>query len=411
MKTRQFTVFFLVASGCQSGEVAERSPTARFVPTDTVEGPNFPADQRPIGVKSTRVVTDEAESPIQFNKVIDAEYLSGQLVVIDGAERTQVSILRPLPEMGWRRQRSERVSPQSRLDRIVTVGDSGSLLLWDSRRAVVWTLTAGDGLRQLSRLRVSGLILDVFESGDTIWVETGGRGAYKEKTVSRAVQGFSRDGEPLEHVRLRPERREQLMFLANGPQGLLPNFARLERSIMLPGVGEVRTDNRTYCLTILMDGTARRVVAHAPTYPLADEERRWWSALGRRLGEWGEPAFEVPATKPAFKAVIPDHHRRLWVWRHVPSVQIDSIVGPVGPGSIPYVEVPTFDAFGVDGTYLGTLELPVSSRIVDITANQVLMAVRTGSGQEVLKLLSFEIQKPSASARVPAGGRTGTMRR
>jgi hypothetical protein len=377
----------------------ESTPQRPDRAVDTVRGPELPADEREIRIDSTVVVVDEAGLPMPFEGVRSAQWVSRRLIVIDRQARQELSVI-TRSGGGWGRTRAAGLPAESRLDGVVPVSDDGDILLWDRRRDELWSYDSS-GLTFAAELGISGRIV---ASGDTIWVRSRPVGASGSLTFSPTLSAFSASGELLEDVQLPPVRREQHTFSASSPQGLLPNFVRVTESILVPGVGLARIRNASYEITIDRGDESRHIIASTPTIPLLEAERTWWNDLARRISGWsGEPAA-VPDTKPAFKAVFADHHQRLWVWRHVEAIPIDSILGHRPPNSMPYVEIPTFDVFDVDGTYIGTIRLPVRSRIMDIVHEGVLIAETFGRDQEVLKLLHFT--KPA----VGDGASTRTLR-
>jgi hypothetical protein len=70
----------------------------------------------------------------------------------------------------------------------------------------------------------------------------------------------------------------------------------------------------------------------------AVEERQWFVDMGGKMDR-----SKIPSTKPAFTSFFVDPEDRLWVNR----VTED-----------PETENPSWDLFGADGRFLGTLELP-----------------------------------------------------
>lgn len=124
--------------------------------------------------------------------------------------------------------------------------------------------------------------------------------------------------------------------------------------------------NDSYSFTIRRtDGPSVTVVRRTDPVPLTSEERDQWQARAearRRREARGGRAVEIggiPETKPALKSLDVDQEGRIWVGRYVKAVdrgQTDA--GDSDDPAITWRELPTFEVYRPDGTFLGTVVLP-----------------------------------------------------
>jgi len=108
--------------------------------------------------------------------------------------------------------------------------------------------------------------------------------------------------------------------------------------------------------------------------------------FGRQRTDGLAPMWPVPDTKPYFRWVLSDGDGRIWLQlrskaTHVEPRQLTQPVGTPQAPPLEWVERSIWDAFRKDGTYLGQIDLPPLSYIVEARGDKI-WAVVIGEDQE-----------------------------
>jgi hypothetical protein len=69
---------------------------------------------------------------------------------------------------------------------------------------------------------------------------------------------------------------------------------------------------------------------------------------------------DIPATKPAYSQMVPDHDGRVWI-RSIAGTRHEEGCDPQERGSFCWPDVTAVDLFAADGRYLGSVDIPPPS--------------------------------------------------
>lgn len=152
---------------------------------------------------------------------------------------------------------------------------------------------------------------------------------------------------------------------AEGPRRNFPTAVRYTWSNR--GYAVVGRNDRYVFDLLIPDGPVRRIVRDfRPIAVSAAERDQWqaWSSFFERRGNEEYPP--PPVTKPVFRDLYVDDDGRIWVDRYVTAVKRST--KPRDPGDdrplLEWLEPPTFDVIGPDGTFFGTLVVPENTVLV-----------------------------------------------
>ncbi len=124
-----------------------------------------------------------------------------------------------------------------------------------------------------------------------------------------------------------------------------------------------------------------------------EEKEQWlsWAAYFRKRElERGQPApeYHIPERKPAFKEIHVGDDGRIWLQRYVAAEK--HAVPAREPGDerplFPWREPQVFDVFESDGTFLGNIAIPRSTRILFRRGSQLWGVYTDDSGEHVVRL-------------------------
>jgi len=157
-------------------------------------------------------------------------------------------------------------------------------------------------------------------------------------------------------------------------------------------------NNENYSLEMRLPDAPRHIThPYEPVAVLPEERDQWlaWDEYFRKRSlERGQPAAShtIPARKPAFKNLCVGDDGRIWVQRYVAAEKQD--VPPRAPGDkrplFPWREPQVFDVFAPEGAFLGSIEMPRSTRVL-FRRGQQLWGVRTDDDGE--RVVRFRIEK------------------
>lgn len=174
---------------------------------------------------------------------------------------------------------------------------------------------------------------------------------------------YSAEGSLLDTLHAPPTRREGPAMNLLTPAGPIKAFPIETVSTVGPDGDLVwgRTDRYAF-FRESGDGGVQEVSREFVPLDVDRREKEEWRAL---LGMRGRQAEEVPDLKPAFRDLWVDEEGRVWVWRYVESVHVpDERAARTGRPPLNWREPPTWDVFDVQGTFLGTVHLPMRARPV-----------------------------------------------
>jgi hypothetical protein len=232
-------------------------------------------------------------------------------------------------------------------------------------------------------------------------------GDYYVKTIDRsatAARGAAATDDPsLMYVRLSakssvldtlslPLRDATPSFALSTPGGFRSNFPDETLYALSPTGALVVGHTQRYVLDVrLPDGTVRQVARDAEPVPLATAERDQWSAWSKAVAasqQRAAPYPEPPETKPLFRALAVDHEDRIWVQRYVPAIKQN--VPPRSPGDntplYEWHEPPVFDVIGMDGTFFGTVVLPMDTYVFAHRGTTVWGMQAIGAQRHIVRL-------------------------
>lgn len=116
------------------------------------------------------------------------------------------------------------------------------------------------------------------------------------------------------------------------------------------------------------DGRVTRVVKQYEPVPVASDEADWYrkvtiARMRRNVPTWSWNGNDIPALKPAFQRVLPDHSGRIWVGRPGPGVHVEGECNenptPENAGEDPcWSSTTTWEVFDDEGRFLGGADVP-----------------------------------------------------
>ena len=194
----------------------------------------------------------------------------------------------------------------------------------------------------------------------------------------------SPNGEVIDTLEVpRDEVDRPLTFVLFTAQGDAHAFITWPRSTMSSeGYIVYAEDNNNYKIEFLKDEKSDTTISRVfkPVTLLPEEKTQWqnWTDI---FAERGAENI-VPDFKPAFRQIYTDRDGRIWVWKYVKAQQTELKINPGSKPEENWWEPPTFDIYESDGSYYGTVELPMNANFKD-AKGEIVVAVVTGeSGEE-----------------------------
>ena len=121
--------------------------------------------------------------------------------------------------------------------------------------------------------------------------------------------------------------------------------------------------------------------------PLGAIEREEWMAIAREMPPHlraPNVRYAIPKVKPVIRDLFSDHQGRIWVDVYVPAEKRNLL--PRRPGNtrpqLTWRERTTFDVFASDGAYLGRLQLPPESSLLEVRDTRVYLRTQGPDGEE-----------------------------
>lgn len=267
----------------------------------------------------------------------------------------------------------------------------GNIAVWDPRvrRVSVLTpdgepidsFTADSGLHTSSRVTLqvdrdgNFYVLTSYTDPDDI--DAARRDAYLK---------YSPAGELLDTIVMPDTTPEQPRFVLSTASGLLPNFSLANASTISTSGNVVTGHTGTYAFEV-RDGDEVLIAgsrAWEPV-PLAPEEHALWTDRRDRIMNRPAPEgfvnapeppeyADIPVVKPAFMDLWPGEDGTIWVRRYAAAEERTDLPPPDPDDDRPqftWFQRPTFDVFGSEGEFLGTVVLPHDTRIAWFHADTI----------------------------------------
>lgn len=148
-------------------------------------------------------------------------------------------------------------------------------------------------------------------------------------------------------------------------------------------------DNNRYEIKLLREKRPENsIVWNYEPVPLKPKEKKQWQAWTDIFAKRGAENI-VPDFKPAFRQIYTDRDGRIWVWKYVEAEQTELNVNPGSTLKTNWWEPPTFDIFEPDGSYYGTVELPINANFKDAKGNKVVAVLTGNVGEEYVARFSL----------------------
>lgn len=257
----------------------------------------------------------------------------------------------------------------------------GGLALLDSGRGRIIVYDSAGTFRRSHRFPAAGL-----SSHPEFHVDTAGH--YYVSTPLRSASGgsdrgliqVSLAGAVLDTVLL-PERENNRTI----------GFPRQTLFAWSPHGELVVGANDDYSFTIRRaNDTDVTVIREVDPVSVKAKEREWWTHIAerreRRAAKLGGQLEipPIPETKPAFEDLRVDETGRIWVRRHVAA---EGFKRPeegdvTGEERTVWLERPTFDVYGPDGIFLGTVRLPYQT-VWMASRGQTVWGLQIGNYDEI----------------------------
>lgn len=194
----------------------------------------------------------------------------------------------------------------------------------------------------------------------------------------------SPEGEVIDTLEVpRDEVDRPLTFVLFTAQGSNHAFITWPRStISSEGYVVYAEDNNEYEIEFLNKGGSEKAISREfdpVTLHTAEKEQwqAWTDAFARRGAE-----NVVPDYKPAFRQIFTDREGRIWIWKYVKAEQTEKKINPSSGPESNWWEPPTFDVFLPDGSYYGTVKLPLNANFKDAKGDIVVAVVIGDKGEE-----------------------------
>ena len=213
------------------------------------------------------------------------------------------------------------------------------------------------------------------------WVDREGNSyllRYKQDDEARtwyapqSLLKYSPDGEPREAIEVPSEEPEAAEVVESTREGRLLNFSKQPVFTLTKSGHLVVGSTDDYSFEIREGERVLFDVRHGwkPVVVHPEEQAQWndlQERYARRMREWPSqgitlPVFDpVPSTKPAFMDLWSGEDGTIWVRRYAEARERNDLPppDPDNDGSpLTWWQYPTFDVFGSEGVFLGTVELP-----------------------------------------------------
>ena len=389
--TKHWGVFVRMAlllslAACASSTTPDGTADGTWVGTITTEG-NVTTVVNESGsvwggtarlVEEASIGVDVGANEYMFGEVDALSATDDEIYVLDGqvpALRVYGMAGRHLRDIG-----SEGDGPgEFREPGSLAIGADGHIYVRDASNARI-TIFSSDG-QELDTLPLSG---DYFTSLQMVLTEDGTLYNYeriidddpnaerRSGMVPRSVEA-DRDGDPIpppdfgfEPWRIQMS-RENMRMTSSVPFAPGTVWRLSPSGAMIAGVS---TD---YSFEIQYpDGRVTRIVNAGDEVPIDPEEAAWYkkrATAGMRRGdpEWAWTGNEVPAVKPAYQSLIPDHSGRVWVVRPGPGYHVEGDCNEdpesdEGSREPCWKQTTTWDVFDAEGRFLGKANVPQAVR-------------------------------------------------
>ena len=148
-------------------------------------------------------------------------------------------------------------------------------------------------------------------------------------------------------------------------------------------------DNSRYEIKFLREKSPENSIVwkYEPVALQPEEKKQWqtWTDIFAKRGAENV----VPDFKPVFRQIYTDRDGRIWVWKYVEAEQTELNINPGSTLKNNWWEPPTFDIFKPDGSYYGTVELPLNANFKDAKGNTVVAVLTGDKGEEYVSRFSF----------------------
>jgi 6-bladed beta-propeller protein len=207
-------------------------------------------------------------------------------------------------------------------------------------------------------------------------------------------------GVPYQFLRLRPT-GAILDSLPVPPASTAPDAVLVlgfrEETISTPSLvgGMISGHNAVYRFTVRSPTGRVLVVERAHRrLAVAGAERDEWVAMAAFISSRQGRTLVVPTTKPAFRELRSDRQGR--VWMRLYTVAEKRQVPPRSPGdSRPprtWLEPAVYDVFAPLGGYLGRVELPAETTLMDVSRDRVYLLMRGPEGEHRVGVYHLDVR-------------------
>ena len=257
------------------------------------------------------------------------------------------------------------------------------------------TVVTRDEARRVSFFTPEGEYLDSFQVPGyaTLVIEHDGDIVVQRGEGDLVLERFSVEGKHLEQVVAPPRDRDGIGFALGG---VGTDFRVENNSVWSPLGYLVTARNDVYDIELRDPVGTVHLRRDVPRTELNPEELAEWQAIRERarqlMVEQGREfnIDPVPDEKPFFHALYAAQDGRIWVRRYVEAEKRDDIHPPPeepGRAVLTWREPDTYDVFEPDGTFLGSVALPVSFTPMFIRGERLWGIDRDEDGlQRVLRL-------------------------
>ena len=261
----------------------------------------------------------------------------------------------------------------------------GRLATWDQRNARV-NLYSSDGEFIESHIATSGFyssrVFEVDQEGN-FYVKAIFPDPENPGNLADSPKGWMKinaEGEAVDTLMVPKdvEEREQsfVMFTASG--GMYPFDIALKENISPLGY-IISGINDKYEIFLHKEGGTTVINRDYDPVEVLPEEKKQWQGFKNRFTSAGRDVnVTIPDTKPPYKDILTDSQGRIWVMKYVEAELTDE---DYYNAESRWWEPPTYDVFLPDGSFYGTVVLPLNVLYMDAKDDKVWGILRGEQGE------------------------------
>lgn len=251
---------------------------------------------------------------------------------------------------------------------------SGVVAVWDPRKGAVHNYTDSGRFITEWQVRSNTFTRNAFFSDlhGNLYVKTTAGDLRPFEYPQEYLLKIDHNGKTVDSIALPrlegADRRFQIPTLLGPRTNFIPGVAY----DLSPDGNLVRGHNSHYSIRMPKpDGSHVLIVRDLPRVNLQPGELAEWQTLAAQIGQRAGRSIPIPQIKPFFRELLVSSDGRVWISRHtrasrVAAELLSSTAGADSP-RITWLEPTVFDVFKPDGTFLGSVHIPIGVQIYEIS--------------------------------------------